>query len=331
MAFANDTRSELLRENETLRERARQTDVLRGRLDEALGELQQWDGAKAARLIDPALIRPSRYANRHPHSLSGADFQKLRSEIQDAGGNVQPIKVRPVSREEGDGGARYEVVFGHRRLQACRELGLPVLAVIDNLDDQTLFVEMERENRSRKDLSAWEQGMMYRRALDGGLFPSNRKLAEAIGVDLSALGKALALAALPDFVVEAFASPLQLQFRWAKPLADALASDPERVRSTAQSLRTSSDAFSARQIFERLTSKASDPHAPGQGVERFHPLKSQPVRLDGLEVGWVRLADDGGIEIRIGTDAGLGSAPDLADLAERLSAGLLSLKARHRG
>lgn len=331
MAFANDTRSELLRENETLRERARQTDVLRGRLDEALGELQQWDGAKAARLIDPALIRPSRYANRHPHSLSGADFQKLRSEIQDAGGNVQPIKVRPVSREEGDGGARYEVVFGHRRLQACRELGLPVLAVIDNLDDQTLFVEMERENRSRKDLSAWEQGMMYRRALDGGLFPSNRKLAEAIGVDLSALGKALALAALPDFVVEAFASPLQLQFRWAKPLADALASNPERVRSMAQSLRTSPDAVSARQIFERLTSKASDPHAPGQGVERFHPLKSQPVHLDGLEVGWVRVADDGGIEIRIGTDAGLGSAPDLADLAERLSAGLLSLKARHRG
>ena len=99
----------------------------------------------------------------------------------------------------------------------------------------------------------------------------------------------------------------------------------------AQSLRTSPDAVSARQIFERLTSKASDPHAPGQGVERFHPLKSQPVRLDGLEVGWVRLADDGGIEIRIGTDAGLGSAPDLADLAERLSAWLLSLKARHRG
>lgn len=331
MAFANDTRSELLRENETLRERARQTDVLRGRLDEALGELQQWDGAKAARLIDPALIRPSRYANRHPHSLSGADFQKLRSEIQDAGGNVQPIKVRPVSREEGDGGARYEVVFGHRRLQACRELGLPVLAVIDNLDDQTLFVEMERENRSRKDLSAWEQGMMYRRALDGGLFPSNRKLAEAIGVDLSALGKALALAALPAFVIEAFPSPLQLQFRWAKPLADALASDPERVRSTAQSLRTSSDAFSARQIFERLTSKVSDRHEPGQGVERFHPLKAQPVRLDDLDVGWVRVAEDGGIEIRIGTDAGLGNASDLADLANLLSTGLTTLKARQRG
>ena len=30
-----------------------------------------------------------------------------------------------------------------------------------------LFEAMERENRARRNLSAWEQGMMYRRALEG--------------------------------------------------------------------------------------------------------------------------------------------------------------------
>ncbi|MFM2345779.1 MAG: hypothetical protein RL654_532 [Pseudomonadota bacterium] len=324
MAFANDTRSELLRENEALRERARQTDVLRGRLDEALDELQQWEGAKATRLIDPTWIRPSRYANRHPHGWSGADFQKLRSEIQDAGGNVQPIKVRPVNRDEGDGCERYEVVFGHRRLQACRELGLPVLAVVDNLDDQTLFVEMERENRSRKDLSAWEQGRMYRRALDEGLFPSNRKLAEAIGVDLSALGKALALAALPDFVIEAFPSPLQLQFRWAKPLADALRRDPARVRAAARALQAAPGEHSARQVLERLIAKPSE--ETGQGMEPFHPLQGVSIRLGDLDVGSVRMAADGSIEIRLEPGAGGSRAQDLAALADMLSACLVDLQ-----
>ena len=51
--------------------------------------------------------------------------------------------------------------------------------------DQELFEQMERENRSRSDLSAWEQGAMYRRALDDGLYPSLRQLAESLDVDPS--------------------------------------------------------------------------------------------------------------------------------------------------
>ena len=74
---------------------------------------------------------------------------------------------------------------------------MPVLAVIESLGEQQMFVEMERENRARKDLSAWEQGMMYARALDSGLYPSNRQLAQAIGRDLGDVGRALLLARLP--------------------------------------------------------------------------------------------------------------------------------------
>jgi ParB family transcriptional regulator, chromosome partitioning protein len=222
MAHANDARSELLRENEELRVRAARVNELESELAEAVDDLRSWDGAKPARLLDPGEIGRSRYANRHESSFLGADFERLKREIMEAGGNVQPIKVRPTKAGEG---VAYEIVFGHRRHEACRQLGLPVLAVVDNLDDRTLFVEMDRENRERADLSPWEQGVMYLKALDQGLFGSNRQLATALGIDPSNLGKSLALARLPEPVVGAFATPLDIQLRWAPMLNKALEED----------------------------------------------------------------------------------------------------------
>lgn len=330
MAFANDTRSELLKENETLRERAQEAEVLRSRLDEALDDLQQWEGAKASRLIEASLVRPSRFANRHPGSFQDADYLKLRHEIQDAGGNVQPIKVRPVRGEEDSSPVRYEVVFGHRRLRACQELGLPVLAMIDNLDDQALFVEMERENRARKDLSAWEQGMMYRSALDSGLFPSNRKLAEAIGVDLSALGKALSLAALPEFIVAAFPSPLTLQFRWAKPLSDALAADAAGMRERVLDLQALPQKLSAREVFERLVDTAPVERRR-QGVEPFHPPAARrAIRLGRHEVGSIGVDAQGRIDLTLQPQT-LDPDGDALDALARLIAEFLATRAGGRG
>ena len=314
MAFANDARSELMRENDDLRTRAAAADELRGKLDDALTDLQQWDGAKAARLIDARQIIASRFANRHELGFASPEFAQLKAEIESAGGNVQPIKVRSIGAG-GAGGAglpMYELVFGHRRHRACLALGLPVLAVIDNLEDRALFVEMERENRSRKDLSAWEQGTMYRRALQLGLFPSNRKLAEAVGVDLSALGKALALAELPEAVVAAFASPLDLQFRWSKALHDALAADPAGINRRAAALAAQRGSWTARQVFDALVA------APVAGVEPFHP--PAPIRFDlnGQAAATVVMLATGGVTVTI--EPGLVKPERLAALAQVIKA-----------
>lgn len=37
--------------------------------------------------------------------------------------------------------------------------------IAGDVDDQQMFVEMDRENRQRKDLRPYEQGMMYGHAL----------------------------------------------------------------------------------------------------------------------------------------------------------------------
>ena len=261
MATAVDQRSQIVVENQRLSESvvALKAEVeatkeeekrLRGQLQDVLHDVAQWDGAKATRLLDCGLVVRSRWANRDLQSFVGRDFEELREEISSAGGNVQPVKVRPAVVS---GESKFELVYGHRRFEACRQLGLPVLAMIDSVDDQALFVEMDRENRQRKNLSPWEQGVMYLRALEEGLWPSNRKMAEALGVDLTNLGRALALARLPAEVVRAFSSPLDLQFRWAAPLAAAVESDQSRVFSCASEIAASSPRPSPGEVFHMLT------------------------------------------------------------------------------
>lgn len=279
MAHAADQRSELVRENETLKAKVVELGDAAARATELQDELKSWDGAKATRLLDPKLVTWSPWANRDPANFSGQDFLELKSEIASAGGNVQPIKVRAA---KPGGEFKFEIVFGHRRHRACLELGLPVLAVVDNLGEVELFVQMDRENRSRKNLSAWEQGMMYQRALDKGLFPSNRKLSEQVGVDLTQVGKALALARLPKEVVEAFASPLDLQFRWAKPLADASESDPEGLKSRAAKAKELGPNRSAKAVLDTLLSQE------GQGGRTVLPPPVEIAR-DGKAVATIKL------------------------------------------
>jgi ParB family chromosome partitioning protein len=228
---------------------------LERRIAELNGRVEQLTAERGAQAFDPRLIAPSRWANRHPDAFEGAEFEQLRREIEDAGGNVQPIKIRPIAdgRAGADAAARYEIVFGHRRHRACLDLGLPVLAVVEDLNDAGLFVQMERENRGRENLSAWEQGRMYLRAIEEGLFPSNVKLAAAIGRDPSDIGKAVRAAKLPLEVTSAFPSPTAIQFRWVADLERSFKEHEAKVLSTARELGQLSPRPPAGDVFTALT------------------------------------------------------------------------------
>ncbi len=270
MAHFMATQSSALREADELRER-----------------LKAFDGAKPVRALDPRSVRPSRWANRHADSLADAAFAALKAEIASAGGNVQPVKVRPLPAAEGEGGAVYELVYGHRRHRACLELGLSLAALVEPVSDRELFETMDRENRGRKALSAWEQGMTYRRALDEGLYPSQRRLAESVGVDISLVSKSLTLARLPAALVEAFASPNDIQFRWAQPLAEALQKDPDGMLARAETLKTRTREAPAAQVFAALIG------APGSWVSnRSTPLKRVIRGSGGRQAGIVRDTQD---------------------------------------
>lgn len=228
--------------------------------------LTEFDGAQVTRRIDPAQIKASRWANRDETSFQTEAFAHLKNEISSAGGNIQPIKVRPL--ETTLDGVKFEVVYGHRRHRACLDLGIPVLALVQSdMKDADLFVEMERENREREDLSAWEQGVMYMRALEQGLFPSAKQLAAAIDRDMGNISKAMALAKLPSEVVRAFGSPLNLQFRWATPLKDAHQRDPEGLLAASRELVNRVPTPSPGEVYAALTAQAGSRRKEPETVE----------------------------------------------------------------
>ena len=246
----------LARESEVFKENTRLTE-----------KLAKFDNASPVRPLDPKTITRSKWANRHDQSFTDPEFIALKIDIESAGGNVQPIKVRPLVGQVG----QFEIVFGHRRHQACLELGMPVLAMITEVNEQDLFIEMDRENRQRKDLRPYEQGMMYKRALDEGLFPSARKLAESSGIDLGMLGKALSLARLPSEVLLAFPSPLDLQYRWSSDLVKAVEKDADVVISRAKQIQKISPRPVAKIVFDQLL----------KGVEPFNPPAIKKVSIKG--------------------------------------------------
>lgn len=215
-------------------------------------KLAEWEGAAPVLELDPLAIDSSAWANRHDDSYTGDAFTKLKEEIASAGGNVQPIKVRPKVGHAG----RYEVVFGHRRLRACRELGIKVKALVVPVTDHDLFIEMDRENREREDLRPFEQGRMYSRALAEGLFKSQGQLARETGANPALVSMAIKIAELPDTVLHAFPSPLDIQYRWAKPLAEMVEKYPERLGDNITKLddKKRSGDVGAAAVFAMLTS-----------------------------------------------------------------------------
>ena len=238
---------------------------VQAKLHEANSRLADLDGAVVVRSMDPKAIRRSEWANRVEAEFQTPEFRQLKEEIASAGGNVQPIKVRAVADSgvviDGQSPA-YEIVFGHRRHQACLELGLPVSAiVVAKMDDRALFEAMDRENRGRKNLSAWEQGRIYEEAVRKGLYPSLRRLAESLGVNSSDASRAVQLAKLPTELVAAFATPLDLQVRWAKPLTDALQRGPEGVLARAREAAGLGSERTAADVFARLIARPEKPEA----------------------------------------------------------------------
>lgn len=233
--------------------------AFRGQMLAAEGEvtrlrdaLQQFEESLPTKKLDPKAVVPSRWSNRHEASFATADFIRFKADIEHAGGNVQPILVRPVEAKAKS----YEIVFGHRRHRACLELGLPVLAAIWTapMSDLELFAAMDRENRERADLSAWEQGTMYRKAIDEQMFPSQRRLAESLGVSHTWVRKAISVAEIPEPVVQCFRSPLEIQFRHAELISEALEADRKGVLRRAEKLRQS-ERFSPSAVVAALVGK----------------------------------------------------------------------------
>jgi ParB family chromosome partitioning protein len=131
---------------------------------------------------------------------------------------------------------------------------------------------------------------MDRRALAQGLYPSMRKLAEAVGVDHGLVSKSVALARLPEAITGAFPNPTQIQFRWGAVLADALQKDPESVMRRAKALKAKPRASASEVLDALLRDDVVNGSPPAQPVV---------IRAAGKGVATIAQDAKGRVTVRI--------------------------------
>lgn len=175
--------------------------------------------------VDAAFIDPSFVQDR-----MGGDIDGLRESIRQQGQQV-PILVRLHPQEPG----RYQVAFGHRRLRALRELGLPVKAVVRELSDEQLVIAQGQENNEREDLTFIEKARFAQRLSKRF---SRDVITSSMSLHKSDLSKMLLIVeAVPAELIDSIGSAPGVGIGSWRQMADLLeqASDPAGIVEYAKS------------------------------------------------------------------------------------------------
>jgi ParB family transcriptional regulator, chromosome partitioning protein len=172
--------------------------------------------------IDSGLADPSPYWDRDLRFLEDKNFASFVEDLR-LRGQQSPALVR---RHPGNPD-RYEVCFGHRRLFACRSLGIRLRATVAPLSEAQMAGASYSENAHREGVSILEQARALARYVDRGVFASKQALADALNVSRSHVSNLTSYAEIPDRVLEALGDWRKCTFRDAGHLLKA-ARDPER-------------------------------------------------------------------------------------------------------
>lgn len=124
----------------------------------------------------------------HPFKMrNGDEKEQLLTSIKEQG-TIEPLIVRPCSSA-----SKYEIVSGHRRLEACRELNMQsVPVIVRNLTDEQAVSMMVDANLHRETILPSERAFAYKMKLEAlnhqsvtsvqaGQKHSRKSIAEAFG------------------------------------------------------------------------------------------------------------------------------------------------------
>ena len=251
--------------------------------------------------INPAQVRLMRMPNRDANAFESSEFEDVRDAILAHGGNAVPICVVELEAMD-DEGFKYELIFGARRLAACKMAQVAVLAVVKKhalFPTEQRYFSTLQENLSRKNLSPFELGRQLRHMLDEGHALSARDLSRKLGLHHSYISQVINLARLPVEVVNSFSGPADLQPRYEKRLLSALAENRDAVLQVAKNLGSLPKRLPAKDVLNRLveagqkTRKLDDDAGVGRSDNPLEGL----LTANGKEVG--RVTIDGKRQARI--------------------------------
>lgn len=116
--------------------------------------------------------------NDEPHTT----IRELAASIAEAGQQV-PVLLRPSKEHDG----HFEVIYGQRRVMACRHLGIPVRALIRTLDDTDALMAKGLENAGRAELSFYERARFAQAILDQDY--SRAEICQALAISKNTLSQ----------------------------------------------------------------------------------------------------------------------------------------------
>ena len=191
-------------------------------------------GGGAVRDLDPAAIDPSPFPDRLPDD-DAASFEAFKRSIEAEGQKV-PIQVRkhPSSPE------RYQIIYGHRRWLAAKQLGRPVRALELEISDLDLVLAQGIENASRQDLTWIERALFASRMDEAGIKP--RDIYAALSIEDAELARMRSVyRVVPADVIEAIGrAPKIGRPRWLQ-LAKAVAGNPDVLQAIRTALQRQPD------------------------------------------------------------------------------------------
>lgn len=250
-------------------------------------------------LLDPSQIDVSRWSQRHGESFRSDAFRDLKRSIEHDGENQVPVLVRTLpSGRSGSSQPRYELVYGHRRRQACFELGLPVRAIAETLSEGDMVRRMHAENREREPLSAYEAGLFYKQLMDAQLYGSQRRMADALGIDQADAGRKIWLAGLPHDLIGIFRNPVEISCDDVRRLRVAWTQDAEGLLSHARRLLEAEGPLPAKLAIARLLTRS---HPPVDGGSITHvDQPASPVRIGGtMAIVEIQSSRPDGVTLRV--------------------------------
>jgi ParB family transcriptional regulator, chromosome partitioning protein len=248
----------------TRAERARGTTLL-GR-ESALARLASGEVRQVTQLLlDPARVRIWSGNARLYGDLTEENCRELIDSIIAEGGQKVPAVVR---RVEGDRDCDYEVIAGTRRhfsISWLRRHSYPdmmFVAQVAQLDDEAAFRLADLENRARKDVTDLERARNYAEALTTHYGSHLTRMAERLKLSKGWLSKMIKVAGIPDGIIDAFASPADVQLKPAYALAQALddpkaapaiGAEADRLALTQRERRASgAPPLAAAEVLKRL-------------------------------------------------------------------------------
>ena len=204
--------------------------------------------------FEPHQVRPWRYHNRARSGMDDTSLDDLANSIRRDGQQQLGLARR---LPPGDTHLA-EVIFGVRRLEACRRAETLWRAEVrdESFSDAQCAALMHSENEWTEGVSPLENALQWKAMIDAGVFANQSALASALGCHRGTVSRAVksANALFGERWIDRLVRPVMHEFtvRSADRLAEALADEEQAALARERAREVVAGTLTANRIYDAL-------------------------------------------------------------------------------